>query len=138
LTSKTVDATATSKEVDGDDEESRRFNITFYVNCSKKLDRFCSKGNKSNNLAFWVFIRHSILLMKLDRILMDRERKFGLVLRRSGVAITVTSLTDFLAFAVGGTTVSQQFFLLRFYSESFFYNWQLFYDSFKTQFYASD
>ena len=34
------------------------------------------------------------------------EHKFGLVLKRSGVAITVTSLTDFLAFAVGGTTVS--------------------------------
>jgi hypothetical protein len=26
-------------------------------------------------------------------------------LKRSGVAITVTSLTDFIAFAVGGTTV---------------------------------
>ena len=41
-----------------------------------------------------------------ERVQADREEKFGKVLRRSGVAITVTSLTDFLAFAVGGTTVS--------------------------------
>jgi len=36
---------------------------------------------------------------------MSSEVKFGKILRRSGVAITVTSLTDFIAFAVGGTTV---------------------------------
>merc|ERR1712106_172187 len=35
----------------------------------------------------------------------SREERFGLVLRRAGAAITVTSLTDFLAFAIGGTTV---------------------------------
>ena len=40
----------------------------------------------------------------------DREEKFGKVLKRSGVAITVTSLTDFLAFAVGGTTVTRRKF----------------------------
>ena len=33
------------------------------------------------------------------------EDRFGLTLRRAGAAITVTSLTDFLAFAIGGTTV---------------------------------
>ena len=32
------------------------------------------------------------------------ERKIGKALKTSGVAITVTSLTDFLAFAVGATT----------------------------------
>ena len=32
--------------------------------------------------------------------------RFGLTMRRAGAAITITSLTDFLAFAVGGTTVS--------------------------------
>ena len=37
---------------------------------------------------------------------LELEEMFGRVLKRSGVAITVTSLTDFLAFAVGGTTVS--------------------------------
>lgn len=31
--------------------------------------------------------------------------RFGLTMRRAGAAITITSLTDFLAFAVGGTTV---------------------------------
>ena len=35
----------------------------------------------------------------------SREERFGLTLRRAGAAITVTSLTDFLAFAIGGTTV---------------------------------
>lgn len=34
-----------------------------------------------------------------------RAERFGLTLRRAGAAITVTSLTDFLAFAIGGTTV---------------------------------
>ena len=33
--------------------------------------------------------------------------RFGMTMRRAGVAITITSLTDFLAFAVGGTTVSK-------------------------------
>ena len=32
--------------------------------------------------------------------------RFGMTMRRAGAAITITSLTDFLAFAVGGTTVS--------------------------------
>ena len=40
-----------------------------------------------------------------DRAQLEREEKFGKVMKRSGVAITVTSLTDFIAFAVGGTTV---------------------------------
>merc|ERR1719433_1020190 len=31
--------------------------------------------------------------------------RFGLTMKRAGAAITVTSLTDFLAFAIGGTTV---------------------------------
>ena len=31
--------------------------------------------------------------------------RFGLTMKRAGAAITITSLTDFLAFAVGGTTV---------------------------------
>ena len=35
----------------------------------------------------------------------SREERFGLTLKRAGAAITVTSLTDFLAFAIGGTTV---------------------------------
>eukprot|EP00092_Neocalanus_flemingeri_P008175 GFUD01008815.1.p1 GENE.GFUD01008815.1~~GFUD01008815.1.p1 ORF type:complete len:989 (+),score=163.46 GFUD01008815.1:223-3189(+) len=35
----------------------------------------------------------------------SRDERFGLTLRRAGAAITVTSLTDFLAFAIGGTTV---------------------------------
>jgi len=35
----------------------------------------------------------------------SREERFGLTMRRAGAAITVTSLTDFLAFAIGGTTV---------------------------------
>ncbi len=30
-------------------------------------------------------------------------------MRNSGVAVTITSVTDFLAFAVGGTTVSPSF-----------------------------
>ena len=34
-----------------------------------------------------------------------RTERFGLTMRRAGAAITITSLTDFLAFAVGGTTV---------------------------------
>jgi Niemann-Pick C1 protein len=42
------------------------------------------------------------LLLNKDQI----EGQLGLTLKNSGVAITVTSLTDFLAFAVGGTTVS--------------------------------
>lgn len=33
------------------------------------------------------------------------EVKFGITMEKAGVAITVTSLTDFLAFAVGSTTV---------------------------------
>ena len=33
------------------------------------------------------------------------KERFGLTMRRAGAAITITSLTDFLAFAVGGTTV---------------------------------
>jgi hypothetical protein len=32
--------------------------------------------------------------------------KVGLTLRHAGVSITVTSLTDFAAFVIGGTTVS--------------------------------
>ena len=36
----------------------------------------------------------------------DDAFNIGLAMRHAGVAITVTSLTDFLAFAVGGTTVS--------------------------------
>ena len=35
----------------------------------------------------------------------SREERFGLTLKRAGAAITVTSLTDFLAFAIGGSTV---------------------------------
>ena len=35
--------------------------------------------------------------------------RFGLTMRRAGAAITITSLTDFLAFAVGGTTVRKNF-----------------------------
>ena len=31
--------------------------------------------------------------------------RFGLTMKRAGAVITVTSLTDFLAFAIGGTTV---------------------------------
>ena len=34
------------------------------------------------------------------------HERIGLTLRHAGCAITVTSLTDFLAFAIGGTTVS--------------------------------
>ena len=33
------------------------------------------------------------------------KERFGLTMSRAGCAITVTSLTDFLAFAIGGTTV---------------------------------
>ena len=39
------------------------------------------------------------------------EDKFGLAMQHAGVAITITSLTDFLAFAIGATTV-MLFFLL--------------------------
>jgi len=35
----------------------------------------------------------------------SRHERFGLTMKRAGAAITVTSLTDFLAFAIGGTTV---------------------------------
>ena len=38
----------------------------------------------------------------------SREDRFGLTLKRAGAAITVTSLTDFLAFAIGGSTVYYQ------------------------------
>ncbi len=33
------------------------------------------------------------------------EKRFGLTMKHAGVAITVTSLTDFIAFAIGATTV---------------------------------
>ncbi len=39
---------------------------------------------------------------------LETVKKFGLTLGRSGVAITVTSLTDILAFGVGATTVRCQ------------------------------
>ena len=34
------------------------------------------------------------------------EEKMGLVMKNAGVAITVTSLTDFIVFGIGATTVS--------------------------------
>jgi hypothetical protein len=40
LTSKTVDATATSKEVGGDEEESRRFSINFLCQMFQKARPF--------------------------------------------------------------------------------------------------
>lgn len=36
----------------------------------------------------------------------DVPRKVGDVLRHAGVSITVTSITDFVAFGIGATTVS--------------------------------
>lgn len=35
----------------------------------------------------------------------DNQERFGLAMRNSGAAVTVTSLTDFIAFAVGASTV---------------------------------
>lgn len=35
------------------------------------------------------------------------EWRFGMTMENAGVAITITSITDFLAFVVGGTTVSK-------------------------------
>jgi len=43
----------------------------------------------------------------------SRHERFGLTMRRAGAAITVTSLTDFLAFAIGGTTVRSTLLLAR-------------------------
>ncbi len=37
----------------------------------------------------------------------DLSHRFGVTLKHAGVAITVTSLTDFIAFAIGGLTVSK-------------------------------
>lgn len=34
------------------------------------------------------------------------KERVGLALRHAGVAITITSLTDFVAFAIGASTVS--------------------------------
>lgn len=36
------------------------------------------------------------------------EDRFGMTMQHAGVAITITSLTDFLAFAIGATTVQHQ------------------------------
>lgn len=36
---------------------------------------------------------------------LTKVEKFGETLQRAGVAITVTSLTDFMAFAIGASTV---------------------------------
>ncbi len=41
---------------------------------------------------------------------MDRVEKVGLTMKHAGVAITITSLTDFVVFAVGATTVSESRF----------------------------
>ena len=40
----------------------------------------------------------------------DIPRKMGDVLRHAGVSITVTSITDFVAFSIGATTVSGSHF----------------------------
>ena len=37
---------------------------------------------------------------------MDIPSQMGLVLKRAGISITVTSVTDFIAFFIGATTVS--------------------------------
>ena len=34
------------------------------------------------------------------------EERFGLAMKYAGVTITVTSVTDFIAFAIGASTVS--------------------------------
>ena len=38
---------------------------------------------------------------------LDRHERLGEALAHAGVAITITSITDIIAFGVGGTTVSQ-------------------------------
>ena len=47
--------------------------------------------------------------LKEDEETRPMTERFGLTMRRAGAAITITSLTDFLAFAVGGTTVRGSF-----------------------------
>ena len=47
--------------------------------------------------------------LKKDEEERPLPERFGLTMKRAGAAITITSLTDFLAFAVGGTTVSEQY-----------------------------
>ena len=41
---------------------------------------------------------------KAGQYLLLEEQQFGETMKRSGVSITITSLTNFLAFAVGSTT----------------------------------
>jgi Niemann-Pick C1 protein len=51
------------------------------------------------------------VIMQCWNNLSDKEKKMslpervGLTMKHAGVSITVTSITDFVAFAVGGTTV---------------------------------
>ncbi len=52
-----------------------------------------------------------VLVQCLENIRAERpdlsvEEKIGLTMRTAGLSITVTSLTDFIAFGLGGITVS--------------------------------
>ena len=47
--------------------------------------------------------------LKPDSKILDLTERFGVALRHAGVGITVTSITDVIAFAVGASTVSLHF-----------------------------
>ena len=52
----------------------------------------------------------SVVTKNLD---LDLPERFGVAMRHAGVGITVTSITDVIAFAVGASTVSFHFVLDR-------------------------
>ena len=63
--------------------------------------------------------------LKEDEETRPMTERFGLTMRRAGAAITITSLTDFLAFAVGGTTVRGSFKPNEISSNPLFFNFNI-------------